>query len=229
MQSSLMSAPPQQRRMATPLGCLKRLDNKLAFCFVELTNNEDDPENGSMMRSKLPSANEAREQQQQSGGDGARNIALFFSHMLQNPQELFSVKKNEKKQRFMYNTDFKPRADVSGVVFDRVTVDEMKKGDVYFELDRESGNILAAFIMPFGWNSARANNSICHNCGAFPARIFCQRCDSGRFCSTQCILRAKRSNVHSAEVCDAFIKARVTAGCIRQFEYNIADLNEMKK
>ena len=196
--------------MATPLGTLKHLPNKLMYCVADLTDNAADAGLGKIKEAPLPKLKEAQE-------SGAEKKAMLFSHLCENPQELLAL-----KDGFIFNREMRPRPDVCGVVFDTRAVDEMKKGDVFFDTDRDSGNIIAAFVMPFGWNTAHDHNEVCHGCGAFPARIACQRCTAGRFCSNLCYLQSsKDGEAHSPKVCDEFVRGKVAAAYIRQYDANM--------
>jgi len=222
------SAKPFTRRLKAPTGAICELHNKLYFCVTDLTDDPNDPQLGKISKTKLPTAKEASaaldSAQSSKKGDKKKPLprALFFSHLEDNPQKMFTLKKG-----FIFNTDIKPRADVSGVVFDTRSVDEFKKGDVYFDIDRDSGNIMAAFVMPKGWNEARSRNELCHECGAFPAHVLCVTCTSGRFCTFACYLNAKKGQSHSKSVCDQFVKGKVAAAYINQYNGNIADIHDL--
>lgn len=198
--------------MEAPIGALSRLHNKLLYCVANLTDNEKDVDMGKTTEVTMPSLNKA----QDTKAEDIEKRALLFSHLCDQPQELFTL-----KEGFLFNREMRPRPDVCGVVFDKRTVDEMKKGDVFFDIERGTGNIIAAFVMPFGWNEAKERNEICHNCGSFPARIACQRCSAGRFCTNLCYLQATSGESHSAKVCSEFIKGKVAAAYIRQYDANI--------
>jgi len=203
------TTPPTHSRMPAPPGSLVRLDNKLCFCVISLTDDENDPRLGHINKTSLPAA----EQVENTSDEQAQRKALVFSSHCTTPQQLFT-------HGFLFNKELRPRADVCGVVFDKRDVDAMTRGDVFFDDDQASGNLLAAFVMPSGWNDAKRRNELCHHCGAFPARVCCEKCGSAHFCGTLCYVAAMESDTHTSEVCDNFIKARVAAAMIRQYNAN---------
>jgi len=196
-------------RIEPPRCALNVLENKLLFCLVSLTDDEKDAKLGAVERVSMPLSSQVSDTSNQE----SNKKALAFSHICTSPEQLL-------QHGCTFNAELRPRADVCGVLFDKRTVDELVKGDAYFDVDTASGNVCRVFVMPTGWNKAREANELCHGCGSFPANIACTRCSLARFCSNVCYLRSKANSSHSLAVCTELIRSKVAMSFVDQYAYS---------